>query len=175
MILRPQLPYDCPMASRFQLPAIQLAGLAVLGSLVMASAFVETLPFDRWFHDSGWLVRLLLILPTLVGGAALFYITQMRFVNGMQNGIWSEEEVAPIRAFFTSSWMVVFSIGALVAYCVLMFIAHRRYQGLGLALFIVMQCFTRLGMAFRRKTPQNPVTPQWSGLSPLQSEHWGER
>jgi hypothetical protein len=141
----------------------------------MASAFVVALPVDRWFHALGKGGIAVIFFLFFAGAAILMLMAESRFRDGIQNGIWSEEELAPLRAVFTSPWMTAFSVAGLIAFITVMFLAPHPYRGLGWSLFIVNQSLMRLQMAFRRKTPKNPAPPTWSGLAPIQSEHWGER
>src|ERR1700722_10518862 len=163
------------MARRFQLSAIQYAGFALLGRVLVASFFVLPQPFGRWFDAMGWFGRLLVLLPFFAAGTTLMLIAESRFKNGVQNGRWSEEEIAPLRAVLESPWWTAGSIAMLIASAVMMFIAAHHYRGIGWALLIVGQSLTRLQLGFRRPTPKNPSGPNWTNFSPIRSEHWGER
>jgi len=163
------------MWRRHQLSAMQLAGLAILGSMLLASVFLLPLPVERWFHAMGWLGRLLASLPLFAAGITLMLLAESRFKNGVQNSRWSEEEIAPVRELLLSPWCRVFSIAMLIASAVLMFVEAHHYRGIGWALLIFGQSATRLQMAFRQPTPKNPSRPNWTNFSPIQSDLWGKR
>jgi len=164
------------MARRFQLSATQYAGLALLGSFLIASVFVIDLPLDRWFGLSSWPSRLLVMLPFFGVGIALMLVAESRFRDGIQNGIWRDEETSRMRAVFTSPWWAAFVIAMLITSAVLMLGFSHHYRGIAWALLGVGQSLSRLGLAFRQTTPKNPSSfPSWSALSPIQSDHWGER
>jgi len=165
-----------PMGRRVQLSARQYVGLALLGSLLLACSFVADLPIDHWFPAASRLTSVLVMLPFFAIGTPLMLIAESRFRDGIQNGIWSEAEIVRLRAVLTSPFLTVICIAMLIAGIIVVFVAHHHYRGISWVLLIMGQSFTRLQMAFRPPTPKNPRSLlSWSNLSPIQSEHWGER
>jgi hypothetical protein len=163
------------MVCRHQLSAMQLAGVAVLGSVLASSSFIVPVTSNQRFCSMGWLGRLLLLLPFFAACITLTLMAESRFKDGVRNNRWSEEEIAPVREVLLSPWWTFFSVVTLIASGILMFVSAHSYRDIGWALFVIGQSATRLQTAFRQPTPKNPSGPDWKSFSPIRSEHWGER
>jgi len=159
-----------------QLSAKQMAAVSGLGGLIAACSFLlpsarHMSPPNPYYPIWFWAV---LMFGLLLVGFGISLVAESKLKRGIQNGRWSEDEVVSLRAVLESPWWGGLGIACLTASCVL-FAAFYAHRNVGYALMLAGQSISRLGMAVRRPRSGEPSGAVWQGLSPIRSEHWGER
>jgi hypothetical protein len=159
-----------------KLSAKQMAAVSGLGGLIAASGFL--LPSARHMSPPKayypiWLWTVLMFGFLLVGfGISL--LAESKLKEGIGNERWSQDEVVSLRAVLESPWWGGLAIACLAASCVI-FAAFYAHRNVGYALMLAGQSISRLGIALRRPRDVQPGGTVWQSLSPIRSEHWGER
>ena len=136
------------------------AGSAVTGSTVLIAAIVR----------SAWA-----FVPFLVGGA-IFYLAQRQLKLGINNDVWTDTELEPLRKRSAHpAWMVLFLLS--FATLIVCDIVTNLYRGTFLlwALLLPQQMMLQVQAIVR---PSHSVGDggllKLQNSSPIRSEHWGE-
>jgi hypothetical protein len=165
------------MRPRRNLSAAQLAGLGLLGNLIAVAAFAVplTLPEHRHLTPFGFL---LLMTPVLLGlGLYLWAITRIK--NGVKNGTWSEDELAPLRTVTLSGALNAGAISLIFFFAIFTFfnMGNHAYRAWGWCAYLLGMFLMQLAQATKRPTVNISTAPRidWRTRPPMQSEHWGER
>jgi hypothetical protein len=166
------------MARRSQLPAMQLAGLALLCSVLCAATFFLPESFGQWLHAMGQQGRLLSLAALFIAFVSLLLMSwkaETRFKNGVENGQWSEEELALLRNVLTSPWWTAFCVAILFGSVIAVIVTTHQYRGMAWPFLIVGRSLSSLRLAVQPRRPKNPMGLNWTNFAPIRSEHWGER
>jgi len=169
---------------RSKAPPARLAGLSVLGTLIVASDFVAIVAVKAYWssHHAGHIWSSLsvpgfVLIAVFCGGYYLTIRSAKKLSNGIKAGRWSEAELQPVRRFFESrlirlALFVLIGIGFVAALIDGSYPHHGFMLGFGI-------CFVlSIGLMQLRRSLINPVA-QEPGLqlgtsASLQSTHWGE-
>jgi len=171
--MRPHLNLPRP-----DLSAAQFAGLGLLGVLITEAIFLAPLP--SLMHLGLFLGFLVGMVPVALGlGLYIWAITEIK--NGVQNGIWTDNQLAPLRRITLSpySTAIVFALLAVFLAFTLFNLANhanRSHRAWGWAAYLFLMFITQLQMATKQPTAKTtgPLI-DWRTRAPIQSDHWGER
>ena len=151
----------------------RLTALIVGASLLVVIGFLAAdlrAVYARLFLLSAFFVLV------VVGVGGMFWLAH-RLRNDVLNGRWSEETLAPFREV---TGHILWNVG-LVLLIVAMFAAltqDRHHRTWFWVILFLLQTQTQLTAAFARPRTR-PTGPgprlDWRQVSPLRSEHWGER
>jgi len=169
------------------LSAAQLAGLGLLGNLIATTMAALVGPFHlRATAHLGFLPRFLLttpltlllwMTPVVLGlGLYLWAITQIR--NGVKNGIWTEDQLAPLRRITLSGAFTAVAISLLLLFAVFTFlkVGNHAHRAWGWCAYLLGMFLSQLAQATKRPTVKSSGPRiDWRTRPPIQSEHWGER
>jgi hypothetical protein len=168
------------MRHTLNLSATQFAFVGLLGVLIAEALFLAPLPVLR--EHFGLSVSFILgMTPVLLGlGLYIWAITQLR--NGVQNGQWTEDQLAPLRRITLSPILTATMLSlfvAFVGFIVFDFASnnHHAHRAWGWAAYLLLMFIQQLQMATKLPTLNLSTAPRidWRTHPPIQSEHWGER
>ncbi len=146
-----------------------LAALTCLGGLVSALGFA-------CFQGFRSLIPVVLAFGVIVFGSIVMFKAGYDLREGIRNERWPEAEIVPLRRMVQHPVWIACIVTLLVAMCAALLTArsHHRYFW---AVFLLLQITTQLSNAISR--PYEPPGVgghiDWTKISPLHSEHWGER
>ena len=161
----------------------QLAGLSVLGSVMMSVAFVVLgLAGHHGNHGVGLLHRglgnyLIASLMLLCGGAFLSIWEQQELSNGVQSARWTDAELSFVREIF-GGWVNNIALFILMGMGMMALLMDRSHQHRNVSMvfwvcFVLGNGLMSLKRALVAPPPSQPQT--WLQPSaPIHSEHWGE-
>ena len=104
------------------------------------------------------------------------YWTSYVLREDVRNDRWSDETLAPFRRVQGHViWKI--GMGVLVVAMLATLIQDRHHRTWFWTVFFLLQTQTQITNAFARprKPPGDATRLDWSQISPLRSEHWGER
>jgi hypothetical protein len=152
--------------------ALKLAALSLLGVLVTEAGYIGVVPLRGAHHR----VQLLLLdLVPFVLGMALYLYTLNRLKNSVQNSLWPEAELEPLRRI-TNSWTFgAFAIFFLGIFAVTIFMP-RLYRSDGWGAWLLGMCMMQIANALKKPPSPKPSSRiDWRSRPPLHSDHWGQR
>jgi hypothetical protein len=172
--MRPHLHLPRP-----DLSAAQFAGLGLLGILITEAIFLAPLP--SLMHLGLFYGFLLGMTPVLLGlGLYIWSIAQIK--DGVQNGQWTEDQLAPLRRITLSPYLTVTIFALLAVFLAFTLFslashAHRAYRVWGWAAYLFLMFITQLQLATKQPTVNVSTAPRidWRTRPPIQSDHWGQR
>ena len=158
------------MSPRRDLGPWQAALLSLLGSTLPGILFL----FPKMLTHGGLLLRL---IPALVLLACGFTIN-LKFISILKDGVqshrWTEEQLRSLRIVLESPYCAVVNVSLLVAYVMFQFV--MPHKGLGWFCFLLSMALSQVIGAVRRPRPKpSNSLPSWRDLSPIHSDHWGQR
>lgn len=157
--MRPSLP-NSPM---------KLVLLTILGSVLSCTLFLLPAPHSH----SAFNAALIFALALFAGGTILWLKSVSRLKNGVENELWPESQIEPLRMHLESPYYSLLSIALLVAYVLFQFLfKHLRTESW--ACFLLLQTISQLRISLRRPRIKAPPVI-WRNFAPIHSEHWGER
>jgi hypothetical protein len=163
--------YNPCMEARRQLSAARLAMLVGFGGLMAALGFLAFLP--RFAHGSAFFdAKIAVTLTLVVGGLTLSLKCGSSIENGIAANRWPEEPVTALRARLGSPLLNVLA-GAFGIASICIVIAFHRHTESAFAALVLAQTVQRLQQI--GKLPRNSPLPNWHGIQPMRSEHWGHR
>ncbi|MDQ2832432.1 MAG: hypothetical protein M3Y50_01580 [Acidobacteriota bacterium] len=161
---------------------MRLAVWAAAGSLLVASTFlIDFIPFAP-AGGSGlvatlWIRRwmILSIFIPFFSGMAITFRAERQLRSGINNELWSDAELAPLRKLLRSpywKWLAAADFGT---YLALIVSNHHR----AVTFFSVLWPFQVLLSLSNIVTPRTSysglgVQIDWAKSAPVRSEHWGE-
>jgi hypothetical protein len=151
---------------------LKLAALSLLGVLVTEAGYIGVVPL-RYAHHR---VQLLLLdlVPFLLG-IALYLYALTRLKNSVQNSLWPEAELEPLRRIsnsgtFLAVAMFFFGIFALTL------LLPRPYRSAGWGAWLLGMYLMQIANALKKPpSPKASGRIDWRSCPPLQSDHWGQR
>jgi hypothetical protein len=152
--------------------ALKLIALSLLGVLVTEAGYVGIVPLRGAQHQAQ---LLLLDLVPFVLGISLYSYTLSRLKNSVQNGLWTEAELEPLRRItnsgtFLAVAMFFFGIFALTL------LLPRPYRNAGWGAWLLGMCLIQITNALKKPPSPKPHDRiDWRSRPPLQSDHWGQR
>jgi len=159
------------MSPRRDLGPWQVALLSLLGSALAGILFL----FPKMLtHGPLWL-RLITGLGLIACGSILYLKSISAFRDGVQNHRWTERQLQSLRLVLESPYCKAFNISLIVAYAVFeFFIPHLK--GVGWLCFLFTMNLSQLIVGVRRPRPESSNSLLgWRDLSPIHSDHWGQR
>jgi hypothetical protein len=162
------------------LSAPQLASLGLFGVLIAEAMFLAPLPALH-AHFGLFVSFMLGMTPVLLGlGLYIWAVAQLK--NGVQNGIWTEDQLAPLRRITLSPFLTATMFALLAEFLVLTLFnmsshTHHALRAWGWSAYLFLMYIQQLQMATKRPTVNVSTAPRidWRTRPPIQSEHWGER
>jgi hypothetical protein len=165
---------------------MQLAVRAVTSCLLASSGFVFALAFIHSFrpiHSGGIgshvqaraLLAIGLVIPLIVG-CLISTRYEKRLRDGVKIGIWSEEQLEPLRRRLSHPLWTVFAILPLIVWCLYLVSAVRWSAG-GLLCGAIwpIQMISNLKRTVAPKAATSLIDPKdWHDSAPIRSENWGE-
>ena len=163
------------MRRSFQPSAAQLAALSVLGGVIAAgSFFVLSNPWIAPHHTPLHFTALVILqLFLLIAGGLIAFRAATSLESGIANERWPEAEVDSLRKISRSSLANIISFALIIGF-VLLAIVFSRFRPAGWSLYVLLLTLNFLRSQLRRK-PGTASESKWANLSPIRSEHWGQR
>jgi hypothetical protein len=159
------------MSPRRDLGPWQAALLALFGTTLPGVFFM----FPKMLMHSGLLLRLIPALALLACGFTIYLKFISILKDGIQNHRWTEDQLQSLRLVLESPYCSVVNFSLLVAYVVLQFFVPHL-KGLGWVCFLLTMAVSQLIAAVHRPRPRPPSSlPIWRDLTPIRSDHWGQR
>lgn len=95
--------------------------------------------------------------------------------HGIEDGRWTEAQLAPLRAVLQSRYYIALSIGVVVAFAIFQIPLQQRSLGLGGAcLFFLEMILFQLHSALKRSPSSTPADP-WQNPASIRSDQSGQR
>ncbi len=145
-----------------------LALWAIGGALLAASGFFTTLlPLTRR-------VLLCAFLAQVCVGFAVWFGVEARLKRRYWAGVWSDEELAPVRAMLARpAW--IWGTGALFV-AALITLAFTKHHGAMIYIAVIpMNAISSMRGALTPPAPKSGGRGvDWGSFKPLHSDHWGE-
>ena len=123
--------------------------------------------------------RLPMMIPcflcAVVGYLGMLWTTSV-LTDAIQNERWPAETLTPFRLVIDHVlWKI--GMGLLLVAMLAALILDRHRHGWFWAVFFLIQAQTQFTSVFARRCKQHCAGPylDWTQVSPLRSEHWGER
>jgi hypothetical protein len=163
------------MRRSFQPSPAQLAALCCLGGVIAASSFLAlsnpwTPPHQRPQHFLGLLI---LQVSLILIGSVIAHRSASSLELGIAAERWPEKEIDALRALLRSRNSTILTFVLLIGFIVLAFHAGRlRPAGWSLNVLLLTLNFLRAHIPSK---PRPVGESKWANLSPLRSEHWGQR
>jgi hypothetical protein len=159
------------MSPRRDLGPWQVALLSLLGTTLASVIFMFPKAPPHW---PLWL-RLVTGLALLAIGFTIYLKSLGALRDGVQNHRWTEQQLQSLRLVLESPYCKALNIALLVAYAVFVyFIPHLK--GVGWLCFLFTMNLSQLIVGVRRPRPEpSNSLLGWRDLSPIQSDHWGQR
>ena len=157
----------------------KLAGLGLLGTLVAEAGFAA--PRHTLMHLGLFYGFVLGMTPFVLGlGLSLWATTELR--NGVQNGLWTEDQLAPLRRVTLSSYLTATMLTLLAVFLGFTLFslashANSAHRAWGWAAYLFLMFIQQLQQATKRPTVNVSTAPRidWRTRSHLHSDNWGER
>lgn len=171
--------------TRSKATPVQLIGLSILGTVMVASAFLVVPLGSHYrngssggFSGSDYVAHLIATLAFLCGGWCLSIWSQRELSNGMTSDRWTEEQLRPVRAFSESRISAKAAPIALLVLGIVLYLIETsdRHHNISIG-FCVCFALSHGLMALNRSlaAPKDSQSALWLTTSaPLRSEHWGE-
>jgi hypothetical protein len=159
------------MSPRRDLGPWQVALLSLLGSALAGILFL----FPKMpMHWPLWL-RLITGLGLLASGFTIYLKFLSAFRDGVQNHRWTEQQLQSLRLVLESPYCKAFNISLILAYAVFVFLIPHL-KGVGWVCFLFTMNLSQLIVGIRRPRPESSNSLLgWRDLSPIRSDHWGQR
>ena len=153
----------------------KLVAIALFGAFMTAAPLL-LLWLRRTYHPGSGASLVAVILAFLLLMAAGFYVS-FRAEAGLTNGIaaerWTASQLAPIRKVFCSRYIIAVGLG-LIAVGFILWLMNPRHSEVIWPFILVSQSLTRIFGALKEPRPSSP-RPGWRDLTPIHSDHWGQR
>jgi hypothetical protein len=146
--------------------------LAFTGCLITSALFLFP---QVWVIHHHRAAALLIGFGIFAVGALLALRSTTDLRNGVESEHWPESQIKPFRRFARSPLFTAIGIALFVALVLLEFIFKGRLRGEFWACFLFLQTLSQVGLAFKRRPAAKQPAVQWNNLSPIRSDHWGER
>jgi hypothetical protein len=171
--------------TRSKATPVQLIGLSILGTIMVASAFL-VVPFgshyrngcNGGFSGNNYVAHLMATLAFLCGGWCLSIWSQRELSNGMASDRWTDEQLRPVRALSGSGMLVTVAPIALLVLGIVLYLIETSDRDHSISIgFCVCFALSHGLMALNRSlaAPKDSQSALWLETSaPLRSEHWGE-
>jgi hypothetical protein len=152
--------------------ALKLAALSLLGVLVTEAGYIGVVPLRSEHHG----VQLLLLdLVPFVFGIALYLYTLNRLKNSVQNSLWTEAELEPLRRISNSGTFLAVAMFFFGIFAVTLLLP-RPYRSAGWGAWLLGMCLIQIANALKKPpSPTPPGSNDWRSRPPLQSDQWGQR
>ena len=157
------------MSPRRDLGPWQVALLSLLGSALAGVLFL----FPKMLTQGPLWLRLITGLGLLACSFILYLKSIGAFRDGVQNHRWTEQQLQSLRLVLESPYCAVVNV-SLRAYVMFQFV--MPHKGLGWVCFLLSMALSQLIGAVRRPRPElSNSLLGWRDLSPIHSDHWGQR
>ena len=150
----------------------RLTALTIVCSLLATAGFIAASLHSTYCSLLLLLLCFALVVISLLG---MFWAANT-LRNDVRNERWPEATLAPFRRVVDHVlWKVAMGLLLLGMFAALA--QDRHHRTWFWAVFVLLQTQTQIGTAFPRlRKPTGPgLLLDWSRVSPLRSEHWGER
>ncbi len=167
------------LTAPLRLVLIALAG-AVIASSVCLLVF---LPVPSVVYTDGsflWVnrLRMFIFLAPLVSGGTILFLAERSLKRGLKAGVWSDEELTPVRRLVSGPGWKGATLVLLGAYAVAIIfsIVAGHFHGLTLLYVLLLPslAMTRLKQLLVPRTSDANPLQDWKNFKPMQSKHWGE-
>jgi hypothetical protein len=167
-----------------QASPMQLAVRAVAGWLLASSGFVFGFIHSFFQFHSGatgspvqarTLLAIAMGIP-FVAGVLISMRYEKRLRDGIKIGLWSEEQLEPLKRRLDNPWLTVLLILPLIVWCLFLISPVRSSAGMLLYGAIwPIQMISNLKRTVAPK-PENSIidAKNWHDFAPIRSENWGE-
>lgn len=149
-----------------------LALWAIAGASLASSTFLATFLPKQILESLTY--RYEVLLTPFVLGLLVWFLAQRRLSRGYIEGLWSDPELSPVRAFLTNPlWPWTLAGVFLAALIALAFTKHS-----GALIYVTTLPMHALAVMRRLLVPTAEHSPSVlldsSNFKPLHSDHWGE-
>lgn len=123
-----------------------------------------------WANRLGFLF---IFLPFIVG-VVIWGRANERLRSEIRSGVWSEEQLEPIRRFFEHSAWTAFVVLCLLGMVATLAFSHHHVGPQYWVCFFLLQVFSQLRISLKRKATGPEGIKDWQAWAPVRSDHWGE-
>jgi len=153
---------------RLHLSAKQTAAIIPIGGLISAAGLFSIL-FIRRPHS---IVALIATFGFLIAGFLISWRANESLQAGIRQDRWPPAEVEQLRTFAKSRTLTVVHL-ALAFGVFANLSSHLRPWGW--SCFVLAQAIFIFRNGFREQSMPSTYQPPWTNITPLNSDHWGQR